>query len=184
MHRRSLKACLPEHNGGGDPLVSRKSKMLERSRPGALRGMQRHKFSWLMADGLTQKYQCSFTNCIKAANYSAAGLVNLLADDFPCFNDAARYENRKSVRFLKRAQICVADIWAAFDGKSYGEFDDIDKLTIFADYRVPQILNTLGCLWYSPLLQSTINAKKAIESGHPWEIQLRGQFHALSQEPR
>jgi hypothetical protein len=36
------------------------------------------------------------------------------------------------VRFLKRAQIFVADLWAAFDGESYGEFDDIDKITIFA----------------------------------------------------
>lgn len=87
------------------------------------------------------------------------------------------YENRKSVRFLKRAQICVADIWAAFDGESYGEFHDIDtSITIFADYRVPQILNTLGCLWYSPALQSAIDQKKVIESGHPWEIQLRGWF--------
>ncbi|KAH8684659.1 hypothetical protein BGZ60DRAFT_398042 [Tricladium varicosporioides] len=123
---------------------------------------------------LYEKYECRFSNCIKAANYSAAALVNLLAADFPCFNDVAKYENRRSVRFLKRAQICVADLWAAFEGESYGEFDDIDKLTIFADYRVPQILNTLGCLWYSPQLQSTINSKKCIESGHPWEVQMRG----------
>jgi hypothetical protein len=40
------------------------------------------------------------------------------------------------VRFLKRAQILVADLWAAFDGESYGEFNDIDKITMFAgNYR-------------------------------------------------
>lgn len=103
-------------------------------------------------------------------------MVNLLAADFPCFNDVALYDNRKTVRFLKRAQICVADIWAAFDGEGYGRFDDIDKITIFADYRVPQILNALGCLWYSPPLQTAIVQKKVIESGHPWELQLRGPF--------
>ncbi|KAG9230378.1 hypothetical protein BJ875DRAFT_472354 [Amylocarpus encephaloides] len=123
---------------------------------------------------LHEKYQCSFTKCIEAANRSAAALVNILAENFSCFNDVVSYENRKSVRFLKRAQICVADLWAAFDGKDYGEFHDIDKITIFADYRVPQILNLLGCLWYSPLLQSSVNQKKMIESGHHWEIQLRG----------
>jgi hypothetical protein len=36
------------------------------------------------------------------------------------------------VRFLKRAQIFVADLWAAFDGEGYGEFNDIDKITMFA----------------------------------------------------
>ncbi|KAH7336365.1 hypothetical protein BKA65DRAFT_402638 [Rhexocercosporidium sp. MPI-PUGE-AT-0058] len=123
---------------------------------------------------LYEKYQCSFTNCITAANHSAAALVNLLADNFNCFNDVVRFENRKSVRLLKRAQICVADIWAAFEGEGFGEFGDIDKITMFADYRVPQILNTLGCLWYSPLLDHAVRQKRVIESGHTWEIQMRG----------
>lgn len=124
--------------------------------------------------GNIQKYECCFTKCIEAADRSAAALVNILAENFPCFNDVARFENRKSVRFLKRAQICVADLWAAFDGEDYGEFDDVDKITMFADYRVPQILNSLGCLWYAPLLENTIRQKKIIESGHTWEIQIRG----------
>jgi Potential Queuosine, Q, salvage protein family len=100
--------------------------------------------------------------------------VNILAKDFPCFNDVTSFESRKSVRFLKRAQICVADLWAAFDGEGFGEFDDIDKITMFADYRVPQILNSLGCLWYNPSLDTAIRQKMVIESGHTWEIQLRG----------
>ena len=112
---------------------------------------------------------------IAAANHSAAALVNLLADDFPCFNDVTRFENRKNVRFLKRAQILCADLWASFDGEGYGSFDDIDNITIFADYRIPQILNTLGCLWYNPLLERAISQKHMIESGHSWEIQLRGR---------
>jgi hypothetical protein len=54
-----------------------------------------------------------------------------LAEHFPGFRDEARFEN-KTVRFLKRAQIFVADLWAAFDGESYGRFDDINKITMFA----------------------------------------------------
>jgi hypothetical protein len=69
----------------------------------------------------------------------------------------------------------VADIWACFNGEDYGDFSDIDKVTMFADYRVPQILNSLGCLWYSPSLESTIRRHAIIESGHSWEVQLRGQ---------
>ena len=68
----------------------------------------------------------------------------------------------------------MADIWACFNGEDYGEFHDIDKITMFADYRVPQILNSLGCLWYSPLLENAIRRKEIIESGHKWEIQIRG----------
>ncbi len=86
-----------------------------------------------------------------------------------------RFGNRKTVRILKRAQIVVADLWACFDGEGYGEFRDIDSITMFADYRIPQILNSLGCLQYSPLLDNAIRQKMLIESGHTWEIQLRGK---------
>lgn len=71
---------------------------------------------------------------IEDANNSAAALVNLLAEKFNCFRDEGRFENKK-VRFLKRAQIFVADLWAAFDGQGYGEFNDIGKITIFAGMR-------------------------------------------------
>lgn len=40
------------------------------------------------------------------------------------------------VKFYKRAQILAADLWSCFEGKTYGEFHDIDEyLTMFADYR-------------------------------------------------
>ncbi|KAK7723959.1 hypothetical protein SLS64_000292 [Diaporthe eres] len=110
----------------------------------------------------------------EAANGSAAGLVNLLADDFACFRDETKFEGRrKPVRFLKRAQILVADIWACFQGEDYGAFRDIDKITMFADYRVPQILSTMGCIFYSPTLNEVVKEKKIIESGSSWEAQLR-----------
>ncbi|KAI1659142.1 hypothetical protein F4813DRAFT_387851 [Daldinia decipiens] len=123
---------------------------------------------------LYEKYSCSFTKCIEAANKSAAGLVNLLARDFNCFRDESRFEGRrKPVRFLKRAQILVADIWACFNGEGYGEFKDIDKITMFADYRVPQILATLGCIGYSPPLYAMIARGDILENGSDYEIQLR-----------
>ncbi|KAK2788849.1 hypothetical protein FQN53_003036 [Emmonsiellopsis sp. PD_33] len=122
---------------------------------------------------LYDKYLCSFTTCIKEANGSAAVLVNLLADNFPCFADKTRFEG-KEVRFYKRAQILVADLWACFRGKGYGNFHDIDKITMFADYRIPQMLHTLGCLLYSPPLESAIRQHKLLEAGGRWETELRG----------
>ena len=69
--------------------------------------------------------------CLEEADGSAARLVNLLAEKFSVFRDEGVFEDRK-VRFYKRAQILVADLWACFEGKGYGKFHDIDKITIFA----------------------------------------------------
>lgn len=99
--------------------------------------------------------------------------MNLLASHFPSFRDEARFEGRR-VRFLKRAQILAADLWAAFDGSSYGNFKDIDKITMFADYRIPQILHTLGCMSFSPPLEAHLRARKGLPSGGSWEVQIRG----------
>ena len=79
----------------------------------------------------TSKPDLSVIRLIEKADHSAGKLVNLLAKHFPSFRDETRFEGRK-VRFLKRAQIFVADLWAAFNGTSYGAFDDIEHLTMFA----------------------------------------------------
>jgi hypothetical protein len=133
---------------------------------------------------------------ISKADHSAARLVNLLADNFPNFRDETRFE-KKSVRILKRAQIFVADLWAAFEGVGYGQFDDIDTITTFAglcalrafhetylnflDYRIPQMLHTLGALYYSPPLDAAIRSKREIPSGSGWEVQIRGAFTPQTQ---
>lgn len=122
---------------------------------------------------IEEEFDSSVITLIEDANNSAAGLVNLLAERFPCFNDEAKFE-RKKVRFLKRAQILVADLWAAFDGEGFGKFDDIQKITMFADYRVPQMLHVLGCLSYAPPLDSRMRRLEMIEPGHSWEVQIRG----------
>ncbi|KAK4120915.1 hypothetical protein N657DRAFT_648716 [Parathielavia appendiculata] len=123
---------------------------------------------------LYEKYECHPANLIDEANGSAAALVNLLARDFKCFRDEHVFEGRrKPIRILKRAQILAADLWACFEGEGYGDFWDIDKLTMFADYRVPQILNSMGCISYSPPLSTAIRTKRDIPSGSNWEMQLR-----------
>ncbi|KAI6381460.1 hypothetical protein MCOR25_001156 [Pyricularia grisea] len=125
---------------------------------------------------LYEKYSCSAANIIKAADGSAARFVNILARDFSCFRDEHKLPGgrRKPVRILKRAQILAADLWACFQGEGpYGSFRDIDKITMFADYRVPQILCSLGCIGYSPPLDVAIKEKRLLEVGGVWEMQLR-----------
>ncbi|KAF2869599.1 hypothetical protein BDV95DRAFT_575853 [Massariosphaeria phaeospora] len=122
---------------------------------------------------LQEEFDSSVSTLIDDAKNSAAGLVNMLAERFPCFRDEAKFE-RKMVRFLKRAQIFVADLWAAFEGEAYGSFNDIDKITMFADYRVPQMLHSLGVLVYCPPLEGKLRRFETIEPGHSWELQIRG----------
>lgn len=122
---------------------------------------------------LASEFDGSIINLIEKANNSAASLINLLTTQFPCFNDTASFES-KTIRFHKRAQIFVADLWACFEGQGYGYFHDINTVTMFADYRIPQMLHSLGCLRYSPSLENHIRNLKEIESGCSWEVQLRG----------
>lgn len=122
---------------------------------------------------LYEKYSCRMANCIAAANQSAAALVNLLVRDFSCLRDEHHFEGR-TVRIYKRAQILAADIWACFNGERYGTFHDIDQITMFADYRIPQMLHSLGCLTYSLPLERRIRRQEEIQSGENCEIELRG----------
>ncbi|KAL8943029.1 MAG: hypothetical protein Q9216_001317 [Gyalolechia sp. 2 TL-2023] len=122
---------------------------------------------------LASSFDGSVVNLVKQANNSAASLIELLTTHFPCFNDTATFESNP-IHFQKRAQILVADLWACFEGQSYGCFYDIDTVTMFADYRIPQMLHSLGCLRYSPSLETHIRNLKEVESGCSWEVQLRG----------
>ena len=100
----------------------------------------------------------------------------MLAADFPSFRDEHAFEGRRDpVRILKRAQIFVGDLWGCFDGRGPGAFRDVGKITMFADYRVPQMLHRMGCLTYSPPLDAAIRARRQLASGESWEVQLRGQ---------
>lgn len=62
----------------------------------------------------------------------------MIVSNFSSYRDEAIFEG-KLVRFYKRAQILVADLWACFEAKGLGAFYDIDQITMFADYRVPQV---------------------------------------------
>lgn len=96
------------------------------------------------------------------------------------FRDTSVYQG-KLVHFYKRAQILVGDVWAAygrphFDNASHPyAFRDIDQLTMFADYRVPQILREMGIMKYSASLAERIDSYTEIPFGSEEEIEIRAQ---------
>lgn len=77
------------------------------------------------------------------------------------------------VSFYKRAQILIGDIWACFEGKDAGEFNDIDTLTMFADYRIPQVLYSFGAIRYSDHLLSLLRNGQLLEYGCEEEVEIR-----------
>jgi len=121
---------------------------------------------------LVERHTGQFAHAIEKAQGSAVNLTLLLAQEFTSFRDVAVY-HAKDVRFLKRAQICVADLYGAFGGKRWGAFTDLDKLTIFADYKLPQVLRHFGVLEYAPGLAQHIDNQELLPPGGEEEVELR-----------
>ncbi len=121
---------------------------------------------------LLERYDGQFSHAIEQVGRNAAQLALLLARDFSSFNDVATYRNL-SVRFLKRAQICVADIYSAFGGEGWGALTDLHQLTAFADYKLPQILRHYDVLEYDPALAQSVDNQEQLDPGSEEEVEIR-----------
>jgi len=121
---------------------------------------------------LLERYDGAFTAAIDQSGTRAVVLAALLAESFPSFRDVALWEGRE-VPFLKRAQICVADLHAAFHGRDWGAFPDLRSLTAFADYKLPQLLRARGVLVYAPSLAERVDTYTLIPAGSPAELEIR-----------
>ena len=97
----------------------------------------------------------SFAEIVRAAGGSGAALVSEVVRRFPSFNDVAIYDG-EPVRLYKRAQILVSDLHGIYAGAGLGAFSDLDRLTAFADYKIPQVLREAGILVYADDLADTI----------------------------
>ena len=111
-------------------------------------------------------------NLVRAAHQSAVRLVQLVTAWFPGFRDHSVYQGAQAV-FYKRAQIFVGDVWGAFEHTGLGLFTDMDQLTCFADYRIPQLLRPLGILTLSAALAQAVDDRQEIPAGSEQELELR-----------
>ncbi|MGC9046835.1 MAG: queuosine 5'-phosphate N-glycosylase/hydrolase [Minisyncoccia bacterium] len=120
---------------------------------------------------LQQKFGGLFLNVIQEANFDALKLVQLIFDNFSSFQDTAEYKGKK-IYFLKRAQIVANDI-VYLQQKYNFNLTNIDKLTAFADYKIPQILRHFGLLVYSDDLAYKVDNYIEIPAGSEYEIEIR-----------
>lgn len=121
---------------------------------------------------LEEKYNGEFANVIQKADKDTLKLLQVLISDFPSFNDFAIYRGKK-VFFHKRAQLLISDIYRTFKKKGYGELKNIDQLTAFADYKIPQVLRKLKILEYAKELASKVDNKIPIPARSEEEIEIR-----------
>jgi hypothetical protein len=89
---------------------------------------------------------------VASCGRSAERLAETLAAGMPMFADRG---------FYKRAQILAADLALA----GVAEFDDLDRLTIFADNLVPHVLRCDGVLRYDDPLAAEIAAHRPLPVG-------------------
>jgi hypothetical protein len=105
---------------------------------------------------------------IAAAQGSAERLAEQLATGMSLYSDPG---------FYKRAQIVPADLALA----GVADFDDLDRLTIFADNLVPHVLRVDGVLRYTPELAAHIDSERLLPPGEQ-EREIRAcAVHACEQ---
>ena len=110
---------------------------------------------------------------------SAPELASYLSRNLESFRDVGVY-GEMEVPFLKRAQIAAADLW----GSGAIAFSDVDQLTCFADYKLPQALRHLGALEYTEHLARKVDDWVELDPGSPEEVEIRAATVVAVEELR
>ena len=135
-----------------------------------------------VGEGIIRDYNGMVLNLLNCASQDASRLVELIVTSFPGFRDEVyiapssssspsqqQQQQQQRLVFLKRAQIFVGDINAALRLQLNG----MERLTTFADYRVPQVLRHWKILVYSPLLSNKVDNYIEIKKDSYEEISIR-----------
>jgi len=123
---------------------------------------------------LVERYDGRFANfvadCPIAAYADGAGLLERLVAEFPSFDDGGDLHG-VAVRFDKLAQLSM---WT-LHRLGLVTLDDVDSLSVFADYIVPAALRVMRVLHYSPELGAAVDAGEIVPAGSDWEHEIRCQ---------
>lgn len=110
---------------------------------------------------------------IDGANGSAVTLAESLTA-MPFYRDVEQHLGAE-VSFYKRAQITAADL-----ARAGHHFDDLSRLTAFADNLVPHVLRVDNVLKYDEALAQQIDSGRRLEPGSQGEVEIRAAaVHAV-----
>lgn len=124
------------------------------------------------ANYLNKNFDGSAAKFVKYCKNDAPTIATELARSLNSYRDGAVYAG-KWVWILKRAQIFPNDLSQLT--KQYPDFiiKNKNSLTIFADYKLPQLLRYVGVINYSQNLAKRIDSLSLIACGSDEEIEIR-----------
>ena len=141
--------------------------------------------------GFLRKNNKSFNNLCKKSKFKTfaddysdkkdKGIVERLVNEFPYFYDAS-FIGDTEIIFHKRAQLAPMIAYGRFNNESNDEKDkeffpmseeEIDKLTVAADYVLPKTLRALDILKYNKNLEQKIDNQIPIKHGSREEVEIR-----------
>jgi hypothetical protein len=107
-------------------------------------------------------------------NFSDAfGFAEFLGRSLEGFRDVGYVAGEEPIPFLKRAQMYASAVGPLLGEKSPAFLGKRERLTMFADYRLPQSERNLGVLEYSPELAEKVDSEELIEPGSRAENEIR-----------
>ncbi len=104
---------------------------------------------------LSAKYNNSFLHLCEQSGFDASKIVEKLVNEFKSFDDKSTFRNNH-VYFYKKAQESITLVHEYLANKGDSKFLNIDQLTASSDYKLPQILISLGILKVSKDLEQKL----------------------------
>lgn len=124
-----------------------------------------------LGEFVAERFDGSFLAVVRHADGSAEALAeSLLA--MPLYVDRLPLGD-EVVHFYKRAQITAADLARALSHIPAARFDDLDRLTAFADNLLPHVLMVDGVIGYDPALAADIANGRLLRPCSRAEIEIR-----------
>lgn len=128
--------------------------------------------SWTeLGKALCLEYEGRPENLLSACEGDVEKFIGRLSE-LHTFRDYHDY-NGRNIPFMKRAQHLAASLHMYEDMQGRQLFNNIDRLTMFADPTLPKVLHVDGILEYDDKLLQTIAEGTAIKSGSLMEIEIR-----------
>lgn len=125
---------------------------------------------------LMERYDGSWTNfledCGSLLFNDGKGAIDRLVTEFPRFNDVVEYQGHHA-RIYKLAQLTFWGLHGQFAQDNRFQYEDIARVSAFADYIVPLALRVMGILEYAPELEAMVNRGVVLGRDSDEEIEIR-----------
>lgn len=119
---------------------------------------------------VTSKMNSNFYSEIMDINTDIE-LFDFIINNFKSFKDERTYNGRK-IYIYKLAQLLTSDILHL---RKYKENIDVDYSNLIgcSDYKIPQVLRSLGILEYNDELSNIVDSKIEIKENDEYEVEIR-----------